>query len=91
MTTRSQRTDRIDLRVTPEAKKALQTAAESRHKTVTEFVLDSALRAADAELADRRLFNLSTDQWKAFQAALDAPPRSTPRLEKLLREQGVFD
>ncbi|MGA3040261.1 MAG: DUF1778 domain-containing protein [Bryobacteraceae bacterium] len=29
-------------------------------------------------------------QWKAFQAALDAPPRPLPRLERLLKEPGFF-
>jgi len=85
------RTDRIDLRVSPQAKKALQAAAELCRTSVSEFVLASALRAADEELADRRLFSLSTEQWKAFHAALDAPPRPMPRLQRLLQEPGAFD
>jgi hypothetical protein len=47
------RTDRIDLRVSPETKKALQAAAKLRRTSVSDFVLASALRAADEELADR--------------------------------------
>ena len=49
----NKRTDRIDLRVYPEAKEALQAAAQLRHKSVSEFILDSALGAADEILADR--------------------------------------
>ena len=45
----------------------------------------------DEELADRRLFALSAEQWHAFQAALDAPPRPMPRLRRLLQEPGAFD
>ena len=85
------RTDRIDVRVTPEAKKALQAAAALRRTTVSDFVLDSALKAADDELAERTVFPLSAQQWEAFQEALDAPPRPTPRLKSLLQEPGVFD
>ena len=87
----NKRTDRIDLRVYPEAKEALQAAAALRHKSVSEFILDSALGAADEVLADRRHFGLNAEQWKAFQIALDAPPRPLPRIEKLMQEPGIFD
>ena len=91
MPTSNKRTDRIDLRIQPNAKDALLTAASLRHKTVSEFIIDSALSAADEELADRRHFPLDATQWKVFQEALDAPPRKLPRLEKLFQEQGIFD
>ena len=71
----NKRTDRIDLRIHPEAKEALQAAASLRHKSVSEFILESALGAADEVLADRRYFSLNAEQWEAFQVALDAPPR----------------
>ena len=88
---RNKRTDRIDLRVYPESKEALQAAAQLRHKSVSEFILDSALGAADEILADRRQFGLNAEQWEAFQTALDAPPRPLPRIEKLMQEPGIFD
>ncbi|MFZ2171640.1 MAG: DUF1778 domain-containing protein [Methylococcaceae bacterium] len=87
----SKRTDRIDLRVHPDAKEALQAAAALRHKSVSEFILDSALGAADEILADRRYFGLNAEQWQAFQAALDAPPKPLPRIKKLMQEPGIFD
>lgn len=87
----NKRTNRIDLRIHPEAKEALKVAASLRHKSVSEFILESALGAADEVLADRRYFSLNTEQWASFQAALDAPPRPLPRLERLIREQGIFD
>ncbi|MDD2801167.1 MAG: DUF1778 domain-containing protein [Methylococcales bacterium] len=87
----NKRTDRIDLRIHPKAKEALQVAASLRHKSVSEFILESALDAADEVLADRRYFSLNTEQWEAFQAALDAPPQPLPRIERLMREPGFFD
>jgi len=87
----SKRTDRIDLRLYPEAKEALQAAASLRHKSVSEFILDSALGAADEVLADRRQFGLDAEQWEAFQTAMDARPRTLPRIEKLMQEPGIFD
>ena len=87
----SKRTDRIDLRLYPDAKETLQAAAALRHKSVSEFVLDSALGAANEVLAERHRFGLNAEQWEAFQTALDAPPRSLPRIEKLMQESGFFD
>jgi len=85
------RSERIDVRATPSMKRLLQEAAQTANKSVSEFLLESALTAAAEALADRRLFVLDKDQWNAFVAALDAPPQPRPRLERLLREPGVFD
>jgi len=91
MPSRAIRTEKLDLRLTREAKLALQAAAAVAHRSVGEFVLESALSRADEALADRRFFSLNAAQWKAFTAALDAPPRPLPRLERLLKEPGFFD
>ncbi len=91
MPERSTRTAKLDLRLTPQAKQKLQSAAESAGQTVSEFVLASALVRADEALADRTRFGLNTDQWKAFLEALDAPPRELPRLGRLLQEPSVFE
>ena len=91
MPTRSTRTEKLDLRLTPEAKQALQAAALASRRSVSDFVLESALARADEALADRRTFGLDAAQWKAFVKALDAPVRPLPRLRRLLTEPGFFD
>ena len=91
MPTRSTRTEKLDLRLTPEAKHALQAAALASRRSVSDFVLESALARADEALADRRTFGLDAAQWKAFVKALDAPARPLPRLRRLLSEPGFFD
>ncbi|MBN9662260.1 MAG: DUF1778 domain-containing protein [Acidobacteria bacterium] len=91
MAIRTTRSEKLDLRLTRNAKRALQAAAAASHRSVSEFVLESALARADETLADRRSFGLNAAQWKAFQAALDAAPRPLPRLERLLKEPGFFD
>ena len=66
--------ERIDIRTTSQVKQTLQeAAAAASHKTVSEFLIDSALTQAAEVLADRRLFLLNDEQWDAFMAALDAP------------------
>lgn len=88
---RATRSEKLDLRLTPAAKRRIEAAADVQNKSVTEFVLDSALSTADALLADRRTFYLDAGQWKAFMEALDAPPHYNERLERLLTEPSVFD
>jgi uncharacterized protein (DUF1778 family) len=91
MPSRSLRSEKLDLRLTRKAKTALRAAAAASNRSVSEFVLESALARADEALADRRTFGLNATQWKAFMTALDAPPRPLPRLERLLKEPGFFD
>jgi uncharacterized protein (DUF1778 family) len=88
---RTTRSEKLDLRLTRTAKRTLQAAAAAAHRSVSEFVLESALARADETLADRRTFRLNPEQWKAFSAALDAPGRPLPRMERLLKEPGFFD
>lgn len=91
-TTSESRSERIDIRATPSAKQLLQQAARATNKTVSEFLLDSALSAASETLADQRLFILDDEQWEQFTTELDRGPTvSKPRLKKLLEEPGVFD
>ena len=91
MPARATRSEKLDLRLTRDAKRTLQAAAATSRRSVSEFVLESALARADEALADRRTFTLDAARWKAFLAALDAPPRPLPRLKRLLREPGFFD
>ncbi|MDI7774148.1 DUF1778 domain-containing protein [Asticcacaulis sp. EMRT-3] len=77
------KTARIDLRMSPAAKSLLEQAARARHKTVSEFVLDQSLSAAEETLADRRLFLLDDAQWAEFNRLLDAPPQDNPGLRQL--------
>lgn len=90
MTARTTRTEKLDLRLTAEAKHTLAAAAQAQRRSLSEFVLESALGRAEEALVDRRVFQLPPEQWEAFIAALDAAPRDLPRLRKLLNETSVF-
>jgi uncharacterized protein (DUF1778 family) len=90
-TQRTNRTEKLDLRLSKSAKQTLQAAATAARKSVSEFVLETALSEAEERLADRRVFTLDGRRWEALVAALDAPPRRHARLERLFREPSVFD
>jgi uncharacterized protein (DUF1778 family) len=85
------RSERVDLRMTPAAKRTLQRAAAVTNKTLTEFLLDTGLNAAFETLADRRVFQLDQKRWDAFMAALSARPKNNPRLRKLLARKPAWD
>lgn len=85
------KTARLDLRMTPQAKALLEQAARARHKTLSEFVLDQSLSAAEETLADRRLFLLDDAQWVEFNRRLDAPPRDMPNLRELAQRKAPWD
>jgi uncharacterized protein (DUF1778 family) len=91
MSTKTAKTERIDVRTTAAAKQLLQQAAATSHKSVSEFLLENGLEAAKATLADRRLFILDDESWQAFQTALDRPVQEKPQLKQLLTKRGFFD
>ncbi len=84
-------TQKLDLRLTVAAKRTLQIAAQASRRSVSEFVLESALARAEETLPDRKRFGLDAQQWEAFQAALDAPSAPAPRLARLLNDPSVFE
>ena len=89
--TTTPRSEKLDLRLTPAAKRMLYAAAAAERRSVSEFVLDSALSRAEETLADRRFFGLAAVLWDAYLRALPAPPRPLPRLERLFAEPSLFE
>lgn len=85
------RSEKLDLRLTPAAKRTLYAAASAARRSVSDFVLESALARAEETLADRRHFGLDAERWEAFLTALDAPSRPLPRVERLFASPSLFE
>lgn len=81
----------ISLRVPAHRRDLIDRAAKAAGKTRTEFILESATRAAEEVLLDRRMFHLDAEQYEAFEKALDAPARPTAALRKLLGEPAPWE
>ena len=88
---RSARSSRLHFRVHDEEKALLEEAAALSGRSLTDFVLSSARSAANDILADRTRFVLSAEEWDAFAAALERPPRELPKIAALLSEPSVLD
>ena len=91
MRERTTHSQRLRLRLTAEQEHILQSAAGTTHRSLSEFILDSALTHAQDILLNRQRFGLTAERWEAFQRALDAPPRPLARLARLLNEHSVFE
>lgn len=89
--TPERRTEKLDIRISSAAKAKLQAAAAATHRSMTDFVMESALAKAEEALADRRIFGLNSEQWTEFLAALDSPPRILPRMKTLLNQPPFFE
>lgn len=90
-TERNKRASRLNLRTSAQQQQLIRSAAAASDKTVTEFVLESAMSHAERILTDRRWFVLSEEAWDDFETLLDAPVSRTPKLTALLSEPTVFD
>ena len=88
---RTLKESKVQLRLRRGQKELIAEAARIKQTTVTSFMVEHAYSAAQAVVAERRHFTLSADQWDAFCAALDCPPRVIPGLRKLLKKKSVFD
>jgi len=82
---------RLNLRVDPDVKTMIRTAAKLRKNTLSGFIIKSSQDAAEFVLAEQTRFVLPEDKWLAFNAALDAPVREIPALRRLLTEPSVFE
>jgi uncharacterized protein (DUF1778 family) len=83
----------ISLRVPVQRRELIDRAAKATGKSRTEFILESAGRAAEDALLDQRMFHLDEQGYRAFLAALDAPPRQEAivKLRKLLAKPAPWE
>lgn len=74
--------ERLQVRLNAEAKTVLQRAAGYRHKTVSQFVLATALAEAEKIIRENETASLSTADWQVFYDALSNPPAPNAALRK---------
>ena len=66
------RSSRVGLRTTPQQDAVLRRAAKVAHKSLTEFILDSAYRVAEQTLLDQRLFLLACIIGRRYDDSISA-------------------
>ncbi len=83
--------EQIEIHTDSAIKGRLQQAADLSHQSVSEFLIEAGLAAAEETLAGRQVFRLDDEAGEAFQALLDRPVQTKTGLRRLLNEPGVFD
>ena len=87
---RDSKSQRINLRTTGRQEAVIRRAAAATDRTMTDFIMDSAVEHAEQVLADRRRFTATDQQWDEFERLLDAPLASTKRFEALAARKSPF-
>ena len=82
---------RIEARATVEQKTIIERAAALEGRTVSEFVLSSAVERAEEVIERQRILRLSDEAFDDFMRTLDEPPPVIPELDRLLRRAPVWD
>jgi uncharacterized protein (DUF1778 family) len=75
----------LNLRIQPEWRDLIDHAARMQGKNRTDFILEAAMRAAEAALVDRALIRLQPEDWDAFLSRLEEPPEANERLRRTMR------
>ncbi|WEQ58291.1 type II toxin-antitoxin system TacA family antitoxin [Novacetimonas hansenii] len=90
-TEKSAKEERIEVRLSTNAKSLLTAAAKIRQTTVSEFVLTKGIEAAEEVLADRRVFFASEADWERvlhFRDMEDASSTTTAAIKWLNKKRG---
>ncbi len=74
--------ERLQIRLDAQAKSILQRAAGHRHKTLSQFVLGTALEEAERIIRENEVVTLSGADWQVFYDALTNPPAPNAALRK---------
>lgn len=71
---------RLQMRISEVQKAMLERAATARGQSLTEFVLQAAIPAAQQAITEQLFFSVSEETFRAFNDRLDEPARDNPRL-----------
>jgi uncharacterized protein (DUF1778 family) len=85
------KSSRWTLRVTPAQDAVVRRVLEETGESLNDYVVRHAIEAAQADLADRRVFALDDAAWVELQQLLDRPPVHKPELAKLLADPSVLE
>ena len=75
------------MRVSDRQERVLRAAADLSGETLTGFVLSVATERAEEVLERTQRISVSSESFKRFVAALDAPPGEMPTLRRYARKR----
>jgi uncharacterized protein (DUF1778 family) len=85
------KSDRLELRLTPEQKSEIEQAAALSGRSVTDFSVPLLVREAADVIRIERDLRMSKKSWDAFNQILDRPAQPVSGLADLLKRPSVFE
>jgi len=79
------KSERINVRLTPDALETIRAAANVQQQDLTSFVLGAAMERARAVLAEDRILRLTPVEVNQLEKALDSEPEVVPQLRAFLQ------
>ncbi len=76
------RTTRVESRIAPEGLDVVRRAAEIQGRSVSDFMVVSALDAAHRTIEDAQIIRLSVNDQQRFAQALLSPPAMSPAMKR---------
>jgi uncharacterized protein (DUF1778 family) len=86
MSATTNRAERLNVRLSTQAREEITQAAHASGQDLTSFVIGAALDRARRVLLEERILYLSTADAEQLDAVLDNPPEPTEFLRRLMRE-----
>ena len=86
----SMKDQRLNIRITAEAKSLVEEAADATSMSASAFVVQAALRSAQEVLADQTRVTLPPETWTQFTALLNRPAREIPALRQAAARPSPF-
>jgi uncharacterized protein (DUF1778 family) len=80
------KSERLEVRVSPEEKATVETAAAISGLSISAYLRSRLLEQAQAEILDQQNLVLSRQDWALFAAALDNPPPANAALQQAMTE-----
>lgn len=77
---------RMHIRLDILSKQKIERAAAYVHKSLSEFVLGQALRAADEVIRKHETLTLTEADWELFLDTLENPPKPNAKLQRAFAE-----
>ena len=91
ITTKDNRTSRFSIRVSARQKEIITRAAHRSNRSVSEFLLENSIEAAEGLELDNAHFVVGLKDYEEILRKLDESPRSIPALRHLLLHPTSID
>lgn len=85
MTTISNTTSVLSVRVNPSERALLEAAAEHAHTNLSDFIRRKALEAAEVDVLNRGIVTIPSKDWDEFEAWVNRPAETVHALAALAR------